>query len=127
MVTTTWGGHRDPRFGHHLQARDADHGDGVKLKIVMPSRGTPAAPDTTTVRRAQRAVERWLATLEPEDPELLESGADDLRRIGELMLTDATESELTEAVRAARAAGWAWAPIAMLLDTTPHRARHRYR
>ncbi|MBB6374351.1 hypothetical protein BKA01_001573 [Pseudonocardia eucalypti] len=96
----------------------------VRFPVVVQDKAV--VRDKAAVRRALAAVEQWLSTLEPEDPELLESGADDLRHIGELMLTGAGKAELADAVAAARAAGWAWSPIAMLLDTSPDQARRSF-
>lgn len=102
----------------------------------VPALGSPAEHregnradsrhDELEMRRAVRAVERWLATLEPEDPQLLESGAENLHRIAELKMADAPERELAEAVADARADGWSWAPIAVLLLSSPGRVRQRF-
>jgi len=78
------------------------------------------------VDRAVRAVERWLDTLEPDDPGTVDLDPSDLWRISALALGGAPDPELTEAVGVARSHGWSWGPIALLVGETPDSAHRRF-
>ncbi|WP_028936498.1 hypothetical protein [Pseudonocardia spinosispora] len=94
------------------------------IGILIP--GFPRQRDRESLEYGADAVEVWLDAVGASDePPALDDDADDLRRISELALSGACEAEVTDAVRAARASGWGWAPIARLLGETRDEARQR--
>lgn len=79
------------------------------------------------LEQAAADAEAWLDNLDPSELDSPAADATDLRRIGAaLTATASAESELTEAVRLARANGRSWADIAIVLGVSREAARKRY-
>jgi hypothetical protein len=77
------------------------------------------------MEQAARDAEAWLDSLDPDVTRPNDS--DDLRRIGRALggVVDA-QTELGEAVAAARAGGRSWARIGLILGVSGEAARQRY-
>lgn len=83
--------------------------------------------DTMTKSRAERAaaLERWADRVRPED--LRVADTDSLRTIAELAeQRDRVDDELTDAVRAARAARRSWSEIGAMLGVSKQAAQRKY-
>lgn len=83
--------------------------------------------EAMTKSRAERAaaLEAWAETVEPAD--LREADTDSLRHIAELaQQRDQVDSELTESVRAARAANRSWSEIGAMLGVSKQAAQRKY-
>ncbi|MGB6059414.1 MAG: hypothetical protein WBF71_14240 [Microthrixaceae bacterium] len=77
--------------------------------------------------RAERttALEQWADTVAPEDLRL--SDTDSLRHVAELaQQRDQVDSELVEAVRAARKAHRSWSEIGAMLGVSKQAAQRKY-
>lgn len=78
--------------------------------------------------RADRAaaLERWADQVAPEDLRLADT--ESLRAIAELVdQRDRVDNELTDAVRAARAAHRSWSEIGAMLGVSKQAAQRKYR
>lgn len=82
---------------------------------------------TDDLARAAADAEAWLDSLDPDDPTLQVEDPTDLRRIG-LALAELAQAdtEVRDAVAAARANGRSWGLIAMVLGVSKQAARQRY-
>jgi len=70
-------------------------------------------------------VEAWLDQLDPEGLVVLDAAP--LRAIGQaLYAIEAAETQLEEAVEAAKAAGLSWGSIAMVLNTSKQAAHRKF-
>lgn len=79
------------------------------------------------LQQAAVDAERWLEALDPAAIAAPEADATRLRRIGAAVRADAAnQTELAEAVAAAREHGHTWAQIATMLGTSRQAARERY-
>lgn len=79
------------------------------------------------LEQAAADAERWLEQMDPVELNAPEADSTDLRRIGlALSAVAASEAELAEAVRAARANGRSWADIGMVLGISRQAARTRF-
>ena len=80
-----------------------------------------------TKSRAERAaaLESWADAVDPSD--LREVETDSLRHIAELaQQRDQVDAELTESVRAARAAHRSWSEIGAMLGVSKQAAQRKY-
>ncbi|MDQ2706851.1 MAG: sigma-70 family RNA polymerase sigma factor [Actinomycetota bacterium] len=79
------------------------------------------------LERAAADAERWLDELDPAELDNPEADATDLRRIGlALRAVASAETELAEAVRAARGTGRSWGLISTVLGVSRQAARVRF-
>jgi hypothetical protein len=83
------------------------------------------------LQRAATTVEQWLDTqLAGQDGEFdedeFDANSEHLLRVSRLAIEGVPEAELAAAVGRAREAGWNYAPIAMLLCTTPEQVQVRF-
>jgi hypothetical protein len=83
--------------------------------------------DEVTKSRAERAeaLEKWAERVEPEELRVADTEA--LRVVAELAdQRDRVETELTAAVRAARAAHRSWSEIGVMLGVSKQAAQRKY-
>jgi hypothetical protein len=107
----------------------------VRAEISSSAQTGPAAcwrwwSSTTPREQLQKAVadtEAWLDQLDPETIASPQSGAEDLRAIGEaLRAVAASDLRLADEVTQARANGRTWTQIAAVLGVTKQAARERF-
>ncbi len=83
--------------------------------------------DAVTKSRSERAaaLESWADNVDPSD--LREADTDSLRHVAELaQRRDQVDAELTESVRAARAANRSWSEIGAMLGVSKQAAQRKY-
>lgn len=79
----------------------------------------------TTETDSDFDLEAWLDQLNPKDLVVLDAAP--LRAIGQaLYATEAAETQLEQAVEAAKAAGLCWGSIAMVLNTSRQAAHRKF-
>lgn len=79
------------------------------------------------LEQAAADVQRWLDKMDPTEMASAEADSTDLRRIGvALAAVAASETELAEAVHAARVNGRSWGDIGMVLGVSRQAARTRF-
>lgn len=81
----------------------------------------PRQRNRGSLERAAGTIERWL---DAQDPDVIHN-VDELWRVSQLALADASDEEIDNAVRKARYCGWQWKPIAMLLDESVEQVQRR--
>lgn len=84
-----------------------------------------AQTTNTALPRADGVLEDWLDLQSCADPRR-DADGDLLREINALSVAGAPETELFDAVKRARAHGWTWTPIALVLGTTRRQAVARF-